>query len=575
METKPDFVLVETPYGDFHDYLLEYWPIYIAHHDLSKHQDSDWELQRTHFPRGTFVSTLDFSENYHHEAKKEYQSAYFVEIGSTVYGMVIRVHLEDIGTEAELRARGMDPVVTDEERVSLQELFKRIGEPAILTISHIVMSSDLLHDAAMVQHCNDKILIPWMEKIKAEGVVWARHHARSDGCKAQFKCGTQFLWMSSHFERHAIHLEWNFFCSCHGKDISDPECGTCKIAARKHEMKHKESKPTRIRTAEELKNFCEGKLTRPQRTLQQKNGKGVFKRYFHYVPAAGALHTAEHIKDSPGLVNSGAVNRRIRKGTTVKGSSKFHVFADVGLTGHLLCRERGCHVLGCPCWQGEYNRCVQTPRDSNVLAQASHPLLPHNRQIAADSQAENAVPITRNALCRRGVALAAGLEGELQVGDVIAVYVEDVSEQMMLGKILKTQYTVTEADAEYTWMGQMLVGDQVLLVHKFDPTGNGIASRYWKLREGAASIFPIWVEDIRAVKIKLTQQEVRRGRSAHSSANPIDARWEISTEERERFIVTLPLVMGSAGEDADPHAAQRKPAEFQVGDADGGGSDED
>jgi hypothetical protein len=88
-----------------------------------------------------------------------------------------------------------------------------------------------------------------------------------------------------------------FFCSCHGKDISDPEYGTCKIAARNHEMKHKESKPTRIRTAEELKNFCEGKLTYPQRTVKQKNGKGIFKRYFHYVPAAGELKTVEAIKE--------------------------------------------------------------------------------------------------------------------------------------------------------------------------------------------------------------------------------------------------------------------------------------
>jgi hypothetical protein len=113
-------------------------------------------------------------------------------------------------------------------------------------------------------------------------------------------------------------------------------------------MKHTEKKPTRIRTAEELKVFCEGKLTLPQRTLKQKHGKGIYKRYFHYVPAAGALKTVESIKAATGTVNSGTVNRRIRKGKTVKGSSKFHVFADVGITGHLLCRERGCHLPDCP-----------------------------------------------------------------------------------------------------------------------------------------------------------------------------------------------------------------------------------
>ena len=88
-ETKPDFVLVESSHNELMDYLSEYWPIYIAHHNISKHQDRDFEDQRTHFPRGTFISTQNYSENYHHEARKEYQSAYFVEIGSTVYGMVL------------------------------------------------------------------------------------------------------------------------------------------------------------------------------------------------------------------------------------------------------------------------------------------------------------------------------------------------------------------------------------------------------------------------------------------------------------------------------------------------------
>ena len=441
-----------------------------------------------------------------------------MEIGSTVYSMVIRVHLSDIGTEAELAARGMDPVVTDAERLELEKLFEQLGEPAILTISHIVMSSDLLHDAAMVQHCNDKILMPWMERIKARGVTWVRHHARSDGCKAQFKCGTQFLWISSNFERHSVHLEWNFFCSCHGKDISDPECGTCKIAARNREMEHTELKPTRIRTAEELKDFCKKKLTFPQRNLKQKHGRGIFKRYFHYVPASGPLKTVESIKTGATLTNSssGAVNRRIRKGTTVKGSSKFHVFADVGIAGHLVCRERGCHSPNCgACWQGKYNQCTEIPRDSLKLAQAGHPLLPQSRQIAPDGLAEHIVPMTRNALCQRGVNLATGLEGELQVGDIIAVYVEDSTEPMMLGQIIQLQHTITNEDAVYSWMGQMEVGDEVISVHKLDPTANGIASRFWQLRDPArdASQFPIWIEDIRAVKIKLTKDEVRRGRS--------------------------------------------------------------
>jgi hypothetical protein len=267
------------------------------------------------------------------------------------------------------------------------------------------------------------------------------------------------------------------------------------------------------------------------------------------------VKAVESIKAGATLTNSssGAVNRRIRKGTTVKGSSKFHVFADVGIAGHLVCRERGCHSPNCSmCWQGKYNQCTETPRDSLGLAQAGHPLLPQSRQIAPDGLAEHIVPMTRNALCQRGVNLATGLEGELQVGDIIAVYVEDSTEPMMLGQIIQLQHTITNEDAVYSWMGQMEVGDEVISVHKLDPTANEISSRFWQLRDPArdASQFPIWIEDIRNVKIKLKKDEVRRGRSSGGAINPIDVRWEISTDERERFMVALPLVMRD-GENTD------------------------
>lgn len=54
---------------------------------------------------------------------------------------------------------------------------------------------------------------------------------------------------------------------------------------------------------------------------------------------------------------------------------------------------------------------------------------------------------------------------------------------------------------------------------------------------------------------------MRRGRSSGGAINPIDVRWEISTDERERFMVALPLVMRD-GENTDPHARKRRPAEY-------------
>ena len=43
--------------------------------------------------------------------------------------------------------------------------------------------------------------------------------------------------------------------------------------------------------------------------------------------------------------------------------------------------------------------------------------------------------------------------------------------------------------------------------------------------------------------------------------NPIDVRWEISMDERERYITTLPIALLD-GENEDLHARKRKPTQF-------------
>ena len=59
--------------------------------------------------------------------------------------------------------------------------------------------------------------------------------------------------------------------------------------------------------------------------------------------------------------------------------------------------------------------------------------------------------------------------------------------------------------------------------------------------------------------------------------NPIDTRWEISPDERERVITPLPLVMRD-GENDDPHARKRRPTQFEEPEpkgSEGGDSSED
>lgn len=230
-----------------------------------------------------------------------------------------------------------------------------------------------------------------------------------------------------------------------------------------------------------------------------------------------------------------------------------HLLLCVGCTHH-------CALTGYI--TGDYSSCTQIPRDSTLgLAQASHPLLSTRVQIEAGSVAENMVPMTRNYLCNRGVELSELVE----VGEIIAVYLEDTTEPWMLGKVLKAAYEITSQDAVYTWMGQMKEGDRVLLVQKLEPTAGGLASSFFQLTD---KIFPCWLEDVRVAKVGLKQSstERRSGRiAAAQPVNPLSVRWELPTSERERVLVTLPVIVSDLeSENIDKHKEKRRAADYQV-----------
>ena len=69
-----------------------------AHAQLSsvvQSQDDDWASLKANFPRGSFVSVQDFSENHHHIVRNEPQSKYYQQVDSTLYMVVVRYHVED------------------------------------------------------------------------------------------------------------------------------------------------------------------------------------------------------------------------------------------------------------------------------------------------------------------------------------------------------------------------------------------------------------------------------------------------------------------------------------------------
>lgn len=136
-------------------------------------------------------------------------------------------------------------------------------------------------------------------------------------------------------------MRWSFFESCHGKCDCDPEGGTIKMAARRLELTSQEHK---LKTSEDLYKWAkeESCLATPVRSFEQKLGRGIYRRFFYWIPAKGV----------------GAVDRAsMPKFVSAKGTSRLHEFTDIGLPGTIQTRRGACHQCQM-CWDGRPRSCA-------------------------------------------------------------------------------------------------------------------------------------------------------------------------------------------------------------------------
>ena len=301
-------------------------------------QDDDWSALKTDFPRGSFVSVQDFSENHHHIVRNEPQAKYYQSVDSTLYMVVVRYHLDDATK------------LPDEVRDELRATYASVDRPPIIVETLAFVSADRKHDNAFVRHVNDRYVVPYMQSIGD----FSTHYARSDGCKSQFKCAMHFDWVSRRQSETGMRTDWSFFCSCHGKCDCDPEGGSIKSAAANWE-RHGDLEGMRVQAklpdaASFVKWANEGSaagsphgyhagLTKPKDSLSTKLRWGrknaIWRRQFINVPTTG-----------PQAVS------RIYSECTLDGSARMHSFVDVGTPGLILWRERSCHQCD-NCWAGK------------------------------------------------------------------------------------------------------------------------------------------------------------------------------------------------------------------------------
>lgn len=298
------------------------------HHNDAKWHDDDFLALKNKLPLGKAALVIDYAENYSHEPRFEHQSKYFSQVQSTVIPIVLMFRVEDTTN------------ITVHERSELIELFDNFGLPRVITETHMVISSDMQHDNAMVQKVLDDFILPY---IKSNAPSVNEVHVRSDGCKAQFKCASNFFWVSRQsVEGSMLRLHWSFFASCHGKCLCDPEGGTLKNAARRHELNVSDPEK-QLKDSESLFKWAQNDsgLQVPSSSLKQKKGKGIYRRFFHWIPSKG----------------TGAVDRSRLPKFKAEGTSKLHEFVDVGVIGTISTRRAACHKCNA-CWEGDRDNCA-------------------------------------------------------------------------------------------------------------------------------------------------------------------------------------------------------------------------
>lgn len=64
--------------------------------------DAEWGEVKVNFKRGQVVLVMDASEAHAHLLRREHQSAYFAQVSSTLWVVVLRFHVEDLANIDEV-----------------------------------------------------------------------------------------------------------------------------------------------------------------------------------------------------------------------------------------------------------------------------------------------------------------------------------------------------------------------------------------------------------------------------------------------------------------------------------------
>ena len=341
-KTQKEFACKSVPIRDFWEDFIGFWKDFVAHHDRSKWQGRQFAQLKDFdtIKSGEFVEhvprlpkrhvrmVIDYLQRHTlQRGPKQTQQEYFAQMGMTLCVVSLTFHLDDLKN------------ISDADKLALAAGFKAQQRPALIREEHFYCTHDpergqpavqyMLQDikdylegdgrwAATVETCTDHRRPahdylqsrPATEKAyyRGRGAGSQRHfqglHVWSDGCSADFKCATLLLWLSKMRNSFAFMLVWNWFETSHGKtDECDAGGGSYKGKLDRVEVAALVTLIGFFDRAMRIVEYSRANLETPGSWdaqgyegevkddvvayFKRTDGTGVWRRWYHHIPAAG------------------------------------------------------------------------------------------------------------------------------------------------------------------------------------------------------------------------------------------------------------------------------------------------
>ena len=225
--------------------------VFFPHSFLAHQNAQAFQHDISHVQEGEAVLLMDFQMNLGHEYQQTIQIEHWAKTQTTIF-----------------------PVIA----------YLKIGGK-IVVHSYVVLSNDLTHDNAFVEHATALVMTDIHETLGYEikkMTIW------SDGCGSQFKNKNQFFKVST----SNIKVRHRFFASCHGKGPSDSEG-----AVVKHAVSEALRRGNRIYTSKKAYEYLEEfykKLTHKHKVTEDKLNI-ITERHYNFVDFNDVNRPKKHV----------------------------------------------------------------------------------------------------------------------------------------------------------------------------------------------------------------------------------------------------------------------------------------